>query len=107
MRWRPILIGAGVVVGLPVLGVLGWVAVNWAPLSSFPSMPSAYEAKEMCSCLFVEGRDQEFCDRFVFQDVVPSQGREVDLEGRRVTARALWRTHSARWVSAEYGCAIE
>lgn len=95
-----------------LLGVVGvvfvaWLAPRWSALSTFPRMPSRYEAKETCSCRFVEGRDAAFCDAFVFQDVVPSQGRTVDEAARRVTARALWVTSSARWVSERDGCLIE
>lgn len=99
-------------VALGVLGALvaaagAWIAPQWAALSTFPRMPSAYEAKETCSCRFVEWRDAAFCDAFVHQDVVPSQGREVDEAARRVTARALWVTSSARWVSEREGCVLE
>lgn len=92
---------------LIVGNVLFWTRDTLAALAAFPGMPSAYEAKEMCSCLWVEGRDDAFCDAFVHQDVVPTQGREVDTEARRVTARALWRNNSARWTSDRTGCVLE
>ena len=95
------------VVGLVGVAVLGWLAPRWSALSTFPRMPSRYEAKETCSCRFVEGRDAAFCDAFVFQDVVPTQGRTVDESAKRVTASALWVTSSARWVSERDGCVIE
>jgi hypothetical protein len=95
------------VLAVPVLAALGWVALNWAALSTFPRMPSAYEAKEFCSCRFVEGRDDTFCDHYVHQTVVPSQGRVVDEAHKRVTARALWIRTTARWVSPEGGCVLE
>ncbi len=105
-RRKILLAVAGTFTVLLLIGLVT-VAPLLSALVSFPSMPGAYEAKEYCSCLWVEGRDQTFCDAFVYQSVVPSQGRTVDQEVRRVTARALWRESSARWVSREYGCVIE
>lgn len=94
-------------IGGVLLVVGAYVARNWAALSTFPRMPSAYEAKEYCSCRFVEGRDGAFCDAFVYQDVVPSQGRTVDEANKRVTAKALWVSTSAVWVSERAGCVLE
>lgn len=96
--------------GLTVLGGAGLVALfAWGgvALIDFPGMPSAYEAKEYCSCRFVSGMDEDFCEEFVHQTVVPSQGRTVDEEAKSVTARALWTHHTARWVDARQGCVLE
>lgn len=105
-RKKILLVVASTFAVLLLMGLV-MVAPLLPALLSFPSMPGAYEAKEYCSCLWVEGRDQAFCDNFVYQSVVPSQGRTVDEATKTVTARALWRTSSARWESREYGCVIE
>lgn len=104
MRARNVWLAA---LGLSALAGAGWAKLNWPALSSFPKLPSAYEAKEYCSCRFVEGRDATFCDRYVYQDVVPSQGHVVDEAHKRVTARALWIRSSAHWVSPKVGCVLE
>lgn len=97
----------GVGVGALVLaGPVAWFLWNVAALTSFPAMPSAYEAKEYCSCRWVSGRDDGFCDRFVHQDVVPTQGRVVDEAARTVTASALWVSSTARWVDRPTGCVL-
>ena len=107
MNRRSALWGFGAVAGVLLGLALAWLAPRWGALSTFPWMPSSYEAKELCSCRFVERRDAAFCDAYVAQSVVPSQGHVVDEEGRRVTATALWLSSSARWVSDRDGCAIE
>lgn len=98
--------GIAVVAALAIAVPVAWGVANRGPLSSFPSMPSAYEAKEYCSCRWVSGRDDAFCDRFVRQSVVPTQGREVDEGAKRVTARALWVSHTAEWTGPRTGCVV-
>jgi len=97
--------------GLTLLGLLLlaslWVASQWPALSAFPALPGAYEAKELCSCLFVEGRDQPACEAFIRQTVVPIDRREIDLPGRAVTVTALWTTRSARYIGPRDGCVLD
>lgn len=106
MRARRLLVGA--LVGAALCGGVGLgLGDTVVQLATFPNMPGAYEAKEYCSCRFVEGRDAAHCDQYIAQDVVPRQWRKVDEANKRVTARALWRTHSAQWVSERLGCVLE
>ena len=76
-------------------------------LGSFPKMPASYEAKEMCSCLFVEARPLDVCEAWVRQDVVKSQGHTVDVEHQTVTAKALGATATARWLGEREGCVLD
>lgn len=96
-------IGLGVLLGLVAI----FVAWNWKALSAFPSLPAGYEAKELCSCLFVEGRPQPDCEAFIRQNVVPIDGRSFDMEGKAVTVTALWNTRRAHFVSERFGCVID
>ncbi len=96
--------GMGVSTLLAAALLFAWGGVA---LLDFPRMPSAYEAKEYCSCRFVVGRDPAFCDAFVHQDVVPTQGRTVDEEARTVTVRALGVSSTARWRGPREGCVLE
>ena len=96
-------IGLGVLLGLVAI----FVAWNWPALSAFPSLPAGYEAKELCSCLFVEGRPQPDCEAFIRQNVVPIDGRSFDMEGKAVTVTALWNTRRAHFVSERFGCVID
>jgi hypothetical protein len=90
-----------------LLGAVGVGAYHWDALSSFPALPSSYEAKELCSCLFVEGRPQADCEKFIRQDVVGIDGRDYDMQQKTVTVRALWTENRARFVSPRLGCALE
>lgn len=98
--------GLGAVVVLLVLVLVGVFTWGGRALVDFPSMPSAYEAKEYCSCRWTSGRDAAFCDAFVHQTVVPTQGREVDEAAKSVTARALYVSHTARFVDERRGCEL-
>ena len=101
--------GAAGVAGLVVLLLvaIGVVFAASPSLRAFPYLPSAYDAKQTCSCRFVEHRDAAFCEDFVAQDVVPIQGRSVDEQARTADVTALWITTRARWVSDREGCRIE
>lgn len=99
------IIGLGL--GLVLAVVAGFVLYNWSMLSAFPGLPSSYEAKELCSCLFVEGRSQAECEGFIRQDVVGIDGRDYDLTGKAVTVRALWTSNRARYASPRHGCVLD
>ena len=104
---KRVALGATLVLGVALAGVGVWASMHWTALRDIPNLPSAYEAKEMCSCLFVEGRDQESCERFVRQTILPSDRREIDHAARTVTAEALWVESRARYVSQRHGCVLD
>ena len=97
-------VGVGLLLALGVGGA--WAAYQWPALSAFPALPSGYEAKELCSCLFVEGRPQAECEAFIRQTVVPIDGRSYDMAEKTVSVTALWTTRRARWISERHGCAL-
>lgn len=101
---RPLL-AAGLIATLIGLPAAAFVARNPEALLNLRTMAPAYEAKEMCSCLWVEGRDREACDAFVAQDIVPIDQRVVDEQAKTVRVTALWTTREARWISERAGCA--
>ena len=76
-------------------------------LGSFPQMPASYEAKEMCSCLWVEKRSLDYCEAWIRQDVVKSQGHTIDEASRIVEAKALGVTARARYLGAREGCVLD
>ena len=75
--------------------------------ASLFELATAYSAKEVCSCVFVLGRDEDFCREVtrVSPDVVTFR---VDREAQRVTSRALlfWRAQ-ASYRGAREGCALD
>ena len=99
--------GLAVVAVLGMLVVVGILVWGGPKLRAFPAMPSTYEAKEYCSCRFVSKRDEAFCDAFIFQDIVPTQGRVVDEEHKTVTASALLVSTTAHYVDDRVGCVIQ
>jgi hypothetical protein len=99
------LIGGLLLLLLVLVG--GFVGYYWQEVSGFPATPSSYEAKELCSCLFVEGRPQKDCEQFIKQNIVPIDQRAFDLQKKRVTVTALWISTSAAYVSPQSGCVLE
>ena len=99
------IIGALLLLLLLVVG--GFIGYYWQEVSGFPATPSSYEAKELCSCLFVESRPQKDCEQFIRQSVVPIDSRAIDLANKRVTVKALWISTSAKYISPKNGCVIE
>jgi hypothetical protein len=106
-RARKVVAAIALLAGLCILAVSGWVAMNWTVVSTFPGMPSAYESKELCSCLWVEGRPEEDCLKFVAQSLIPIQGRDIDATTKTVTVQALWTSNRASWTGAPYGCVLQ
>ncbi|MEZ4318023.1 MAG: amidase [Myxococcota bacterium] len=95
------------VVALAAIALGMYVMLHWEALSTFPGMPSSYEAKEYCSCRWVSERDDAFCAAYVAQSTVPMQGREVDEQAHTVTSRALWVSNTARYVDRRHGCVLD
>jgi len=107
MRIRKALKIIGTIVALVFALGAAFFLLNWTVLTSFPALPSSYEAKELCSCIFIEGRTQAECEAFIRQDVVGIDGRDFDVDGKRVTVRALWSENTAHYVSPRLGCVID
>jgi hypothetical protein len=75
--------------------------------NSTPALAAAYRAKETCSCVFVQGRDEEYCRAWTV--ATPDIARaEVDRPAGIVRARALgfW-TARARFAGPGQGCVLE
>ncbi len=75
--------------------------------NSTPALAVAYRAKETCSCVFVEGRDEEYCRAWTvaWPDIARA---EVDRAAKVVRARALglWEAR-ARFAGEGRGCVVE
>ncbi|HAA56343.1 MAG TPA: hypothetical protein DCE42_16380 [Myxococcales bacterium] len=86
--------------------ILVWTMLNWSKLKVFPSIISSFYSKEMCSCLYVIGRDEAFCKNYARQ-YIPIQWVKVDSKKKRVTVKGLWRINSASFVNKRSGCRLE
>ncbi len=98
-------LGLAAVVALGALGAIPGVKGRYP--NSTPALAVAYRAKETCSCLFVEGRDEAYCRAWT--EARPDVARvAIDRGAREVRARALlfWSAR-ARHVGARRGCVLE
>lgn len=85
--------------------VLGWGWQQRLALAAFPDILSAYTAKEYCSCRYVVGQSQAYCQGYVKQ-YLPLSGLVDDAEQKRVTASGLGRSHTAVWIGSRQGCRL-
>ena len=70
-------------------------------------MLTAYRAKEVCSCLFVQKQTEAYCQAYTV--AFPNLASySVDFENQSVQAEALlvW-TNTARYSSANFGCVLD
>jgi hypothetical protein len=84
------------------IAVLAWQ--NRFALQAFPSIISAYTAKEYCSCRYVMNNPADYCAGYVKQ-YVPSSLTD-DAAQKRVIASGLGRTSSAVWKGQRQGCQL-
>lgn len=84
------------------IAVLVWQ--NRVALAAFPSIISAYTAKEYCSCRYVMLNSAEYCRGYVKQYV--SSSLLDDAANKRVTAEGLGRSSVATWQGERQGCRL-
>jgi hypothetical protein len=90
---------------LLLLVIIAGLIWNWrVQLQVFPSIISAYTAKEYCSCRFVMNNPAEYCHSYVKQ-WLPSTTDEDSLN-KRITATGLGRESAARWEGPRQGCRL-
>jgi len=71
----------------------------------FPKVVSAFYAKEVCSCLFVEKQYEAYCHEYGKQ-IIPIWTKEIDYKNKKVTAFGLWKSTEASFISLRSGCQI-
>jgi len=107
-RWKiaaALVVAVLVLVALAYLGVFPGVKGRYH--SSDPALAVAYRAKEACSCLFVEERDEAYCRAWT--EASPDVARlSIDASRGEVSARALlfWSAR-ARHRPGGGGCVLE
>ena len=90
---------------LVLLGLLFWAWQERQALADFPGILSAYSAKEYCSCRFVMGFEQAYCQGYVKQ-WLPLSLLEENSQQRLVTAEGLGRRNQAAWLGPREGCRL-
>ena len=66
---------------------------------------SAHYAKEFCSCFFVVGQNQKYCEGYV-EEYIPVGGYEILQDAREIVATGLGHESKARFISEKYGCRL-
>lgn len=64
-----------------------------------------WHAKEMCSCLFVVGQDEEYCKQYVSLKQVPNPIWTLDKEKKTVKVKFI-KEREAWHVSERKGCVL-
>lgn len=86
--------------------LVGWVTWKRSEIRNFPGIISAFYSKEMCSCMFVVGQTEEFCNNYARQ-WVPIQGAPVvDREKKTVRVQGLFVTSEAEYSGERTGCVL-
>ena len=88
-----------------LLGVVYWAWHERQALADFPGILSAYSAKEYCSCRFVMGFEQAYCQGYVKQ-WLPLSLLEENTPQRHITAEGLGRRNQAVWLGPREGCRL-
>lgn len=65
-----------------------------------------FQAKQICSCVFVQQQSEAFCVDLVKDSRIPNSWitREVDNSKRLVRTQSIFSTASAVWIDAHSGC---
>lgn len=83
-----------------------WVLLNFKNLKRLPQALPAFQAKEICSCVFVENQSEEYCVELVdhwFGRGTP----EIDRAKRTVTVMSNWGIiREAEWLNERLGCRL-
>ncbi|MFJ4258285.1 amidase [Pseudomonas monteilii] len=86
-------------------GLVFWAWHERQALTDFPGILSAYSAKEYCSCRFVMGFEQAYCQGYVKQ-WLPLSLLEENTPQRHITAEGLGRRNQAAWLGPREGCRL-
>lgn len=83
-----------------------WVGLNWEHWQRFPSVMPSFYAKQMCSCLHVLERSEDFCHNFARQ-YIPISSYKIEKKDNSVTVKAFGRTEKAFYISPKHGCRLK
>ena len=72
----------------------------------FPKVVSSYYAKEVCTCLFVIGQSDKYCQYFG-KTIVPTWSTKIDKTEKIVKASSLFYSTTAKYLSPHEGCQIQ
>ena len=91
-----------IVVVVFLLILAAWFARD---LFQLPGFAASFYAKEVCSCMFVTGRDQGFCLDYAKQ-IVPPGDFSVEPEKKVVRARIFYSIRKGIYKNPQLGCTL-
>lgn len=83
-----------------------WILFHWPYLISFPSLASAFHAKQYCSCIYVMKAGEEFCETWTKQ-WIPISKVEHRRDEKSIEVTALFVKNTARHIGEEKGCRLD
>ena len=100
LKW----LGSIILVIVFILGL--WTYMNWGHVKHFPSIISSFYAKTMCSCLYVEGHNEKYCQNYAHQ-YIPIQKITILANKKIVEIKGLWRINQAKYMGKRFGCMLQ
>ena len=87
----------------------GFVVLKLYTLAVLLGLAPTYRAKLHCSCRFVTGQSESFCEAWALPPILPARATQlsVDESQRTVTATSWLEKATARWVSESGGCILQ
>jgi hypothetical protein len=90
-----------------VLAVIAvFVFLNLTNIKKFQFILSNYYAKELCSCLFVLGQEEDYCHHVV-KHYIPISTYKIDHENRETMVSSLGVQAEATYFSQNLGCRLK
>lgn len=83
-----------------------WVSANFSDIKKIFPMASRTFSKFMCSCIFIEERNEEECRNWS-RIPLPVSEFSIDRINRSVTSKAFGYTGTAKYKHERYGCTLE
>ena len=62
-------------------------------------------AKEFCSCLYVESKEENYCREYA-SFLVPVSSYNIDQQERRIEASFIFQTSKAVFTGQKFGCKL-
>ncbi len=87
------------------LFILSLILLSGCKVPFFKVVSNSF-VKEMCSCLFVVGQDENYCKAYARQ-ILPVSSYTIDQQTKKVLADGLGHSGSASYISNELGCRLE
>ncbi len=76
-------------------------------LAAAPQILSSWTSKSLCTCLFLQGHDEDFCRDYADRHWIPIQEINIDSKNKTVKVKALWHSNEAFFKDLKNGCSLK